>query len=130
MKPLIFACFAVVLFSCANQQINNTIVLDYEDFGPQVLSHEIVGMQWWQWQSREDSKLAFYDIKVVVYRNIPIEAVKSLYSVKEKKLKDYRYLSYENAMQYLDESISENVLPVVTERLKNTKAKIVTHLAH
>lgn len=97
------------------------VVLSYEDFGRQVMAHEALGMQWWQWQTRGDSRPTEYDIKVAVFQGSGDE-VKSLYPVVEHKTQDYRYITYQNAINYLDSAIVENALPLVTERLMDTRA--------
>lgn len=129
MKLLLLSCIAFVLLSCASQSNTNTLVLDYDDFGPQVIAHEIIGMQWWQWQNHGESRPTFYDIKVVVYNNLSLESVKMLYPVNEARREDYRYVSYKTAINYLDAKISDNVMPVVSERLTTTKSRIVNQLA-
>lgn len=100
-----------VLFSCTGSEKSNipqvqrpqanTIVLRYDDFGPQVMSHEQIGMAWYQWNSQgPDDPNASDDVKVVVYRNISVDEVKRMYPVIKEK-QDYRYLEYQSALSLL-----------------------------
>lgn len=83
-------------------------IFDYDDFGPQVLAYEIIGYQWYQWNdvgSPDPRKID--DIKVVIYWNEPLASIKEKYAVNKKKNKDFRYLTYETAMKYLDSTIAK-----------------------
>jgi hypothetical protein len=83
-------------------------VFDYDDFGPQVLAYETIGYQWYQWNDvGGPDPRKFDDIKVVVYWNEPLISIKEKYPVNPKRKKDFRYLTYEAAMRYLDSTISE-----------------------
>ncbi len=106
-----------------NARVPVVVVLSYEDFGPQAMAHEALGMQWWQWQKHGDSRPAEYDIKIAVYQGNEDE-VKRLYPVVEHKTQDYRYITYQNAINYLESAIDENALPIVTERLMNTRTEL------
>lgn len=108
--------------------MENALVFDYEDFGPQVVASEIVGVEWWQWQTHGDSKPIECDVKVVVYRGIALKAVQEKYPLDSEQNKDYRYLEYEDALAYLDRKIDENVIDAVTDRLKGTRQNILEKL--
>lgn len=102
-----FLSIAIVLFyiSIAHAE---SIVFDYDDFGPQALAYQTIGFQWYQWNSTGGSDPTKLDvIKVVVYWNEPVEKVKEKYPVNPKKKKDYRYLSFESAIKYLNSAIAE-----------------------
>jgi len=129
MKKLTILTILFFLFGCASSAqseniIKNYIVLNYEDFGPQVIANEVIGMQWWQWDNFGDSQEKSYDIKVVVYNNIDLTAVSATFPVDQANEKDYRYLDYQNAVIYLNGKIDENVFPVVTQKLIDTRNKI------
>ena len=79
-------------------------------------------MEWWQWNSHGDNHQC--DVKVVVFRDTPLKQVMTTCPVVREKEQDYRYLSYAKAMAYLNATIQENVVFDVTERLKQTKARI------
>jgi len=120
-----FILIALFVTSCAVADTKQTLVLDYGNFGPQAAAWELLGMEWWQWQSHGDSRPRKYDVKVVVYRDIALEAVQKKYPVSEPQQKDYRYVRYSEALKYLDQKIEENMDPTVTETLKATKTKII-----
>jgi hypothetical protein len=89
MSRLLVIAFAFSLLSCANQKITNEIVLEYRNFGPQVIAYEIIGMEWWQWNEHGDSRPAEYDIRVVVYRNASTEEIEKKYPIVENKKQDF-----------------------------------------
>jgi hypothetical protein len=82
-------------------QRSQTVVLQYDDFGPQIMSYEVLGKDWYQWdpEGGDDPKKTF-DIKVVVYRNISLDEVKKMYPVITQK-QDYRYVEYKPALDLL-----------------------------
>lgn len=130
-RLFIAALVAVCLTSCAalGNGRQKVLVLDYQDFGPQVLAREMLGMEWWQWQEHGDpDPAARYDIKVAVYKDIPLAEVKNKYPVEPEQKKDVRYLEYQNALNFLDKKITENVMEDVTGTLKKTRKKIVDSL--
>ena len=73
------------------------------------MAYEKIGMQWWQWNDHgtSDDPNYDYDIKVVVYRDMPLVQIKKLYPVNKAKMKDFRYLEYNVAIKYLDENIED-----------------------
>jgi len=106
-----------------------TIVLQYRDFGPQAAAYETIGMEWWQWDNHGDPAPNYrYNIKVVVYRDIPLAKVQQAYPVLKEREQDYRYLAYSEAIAYLDKQIRDDVLPEVTKRLQQTKERIEEEL--
>lgn len=85
-----------------------TMILSYSCFGPQALAYELIGFQWYQWNPCGHPDPKHIDtIWVVVYKDISIEEVKKLYPVVEDLRQDYRYVNYDEAMQYLDRHINE-----------------------
>jgi hypothetical protein len=127
---LLFAALAMIcLTSCAARGRQEVLVLAYQDFGPQMLAREVLGMEWWQWEDHGDSSPeARYDVKVAVYREMPLEDVKKQYPVLPEQRKDFRYVEYKKALQFLDEKIQENVMEDVTDALKVTRKKITETL--
>ncbi len=115
----------VLLAACANQVKQNTAVLNYSDFGPQVIASEIIGMEWWQWQSHGEPRPAADDIKIVVFQDIPLKEVKRLYPVKPDMQKDYRYLEYDKALDFLNSKIDDDVMEKVTSVLEATRMKLM-----
>src|SRR6267378_3720349 len=127
-----------ILLSCAGPQKSNvaeiqkpktnTIVLSYDDFGPQVMSYELIGKEWYQWNSQgPDDPNARDDIKVVVYRNVSVDEVRRKYPVIEKQ-QDYRYLEYQPALDLLkkyEEDPFWNEYNETKDRAQKTKEKIL-----
>lgn len=107
------------LCSCTNidngQNINSTLtpqsegifIASYGDFGPPQLSNKLIGNKWWQWDDPENHKPVKYDVKVVVYRYKTLESVQLSFPIIPEKKQDYRYLAYEDARRYFDETISK-----------------------
>ena len=120
--PLIFFSVLVACSSTSKQQV---LLLDYTDFGPQVIAHELLGMEWWQWQPHGNSRPTTYPIKVAVYRKISLEEVQSRYPINREKEQDVRYVNYQEALTYLDSHIQENVMTEVTATLKNDRSKLL-----
>jgi len=130
-----------ILLSCAGPQKSNvaeiqkpktnTIVLGYDDFGPQVMSYELIGKEWYQWNSQgPDDPNARDDIKVVVYRNVSVDEVRRKYPVIEKQ-QDYRYLEYQPALDLLkkyEEDPFWNEYKETKDRAQQTKEKILAQL--
>jgi hypothetical protein len=86
----------------------NICVLDYKNFGVQAMAHELLGFQWYQWNNHGDpDPNATYDIKVVVYNNIPPGKVKELYPIISALEQDFRYVEYSRAMQYFNRQIQQ-----------------------
>jgi hypothetical protein len=116
------------MVACSSDIKEKAVVFNYVDFGPQVIASEVIGMEWWQWQSHGESRPTQYDIKVVVYRDIALNHVKKEYPVVSDGKKDYRYIEYDEALIYLNKKIDENVIEDVTDILKETRKKIITDL--
>jgi len=126
----IFFLSLLLAVGCASTS-KRTIVMNYSDFGPQAAAWEYIGMKWWQWESHGGSNPGTkYDIKVIVYRSIPLAEVQKIYPVNQEKKQDYRYLEYAKALEYLDKTIEENLVPEVTEVLKKTRNVIVAELGN
>jgi hypothetical protein len=104
------------------------LVLSYSDFGPPVIATEVLGNEWWQWQSHGDSRPRQYTVKVVVYRAGELESAMVLYPVNAELEKDYRYLEYETALSYLNAKIDDDIIESVTQGLKRTKLQLICEL--
>ena len=99
-------------------------MLPYHELGPQVAVHELIGYEWYQWNAHGDSDPnKVDDVKVVVYRDIPLERVREMYPVIRGK-QDYRYLDHATAIDYLNRHENEPHL----EHLRATRKKIVREL--
>jgi hypothetical protein len=116
--------------SCTSSQALRAAVVRYEDFGPPAAAYELIGYDFWQWQDEGGSSPdQRYDIRVVVYRNSSPDEVARRYPVQPERQQDYRYVSYDAALKYLDDMIAENALPALTERLRATRRELQTQLA-
>jgi hypothetical protein len=137
MLAVLVVALAASLINCAQEKKlavappKNTIVLKYQDFGPQIMSHELIGMEWYQWNSQgPDDPNARDDVKVVVYRNLPLDEVKKRYPVVEQK-QDYRYLGYQAALNLLNKYEANpfwNEYPDTKEKMKQTREKVLEQL--
>lgn len=114
------ACSSVV-------QTERYLVFKYSDFGPPVIATELLGVDWWQWQSHGDSRPKDYDIKVIVYDG-DLSEVKSRYPVSPDEGKDFRYIDISSALKYLDDNIRENILESVTKSLIYTRLRIIDEI--
>lgn len=92
----------------ANQKIcspcAHTVILSYEDFGPEAMSYELIGHSWNEWKSEGHKLPDDVDIKVVVYRGVELEELRKQFPVVQGK-SDYRYLEYTIAIQFLEEQV-------------------------
>lgn len=86
----------------------DSAIFDYEDFGPQVAVHELIGYQWYQWNSHGHSNPDTIDkIMVVVYWDESLENIKKRYPIIPAKKQDYRYMEYSLAVSHLIRLIPE-----------------------
>ncbi len=83
-------------------------ILPYNAFGPQVIAHKLIGMEWWQWDPHGDSNPSSkYPIKIVVYWDQTLEATKKFYPVDRKRKKDYRYVTYKDAVKHMEKAVKD-----------------------
>ena len=114
----------------------NSLVLEYEDFGPQSAVYDVLGYQWFQWNTHGDPDPRKVDnIKVVVYRStLPLSVVSRMYPVEKEKLQDYRHIDCQSALQLIDRNILEiksnefEGANLLLKRLKKTRARIEREL--
>lgn len=119
--------FAVLSAAGCTTAPGGMVVLDYRDFGPQAAAYEAIGMEWWQWERHGDADpTRTDDVRVVVYRDLPLRRVKRAYPVVPAERQDYRCLAYDEAMEYLDRRIKEDA--ALADRLRNTKGLIEERL--
>lgn len=82
------------------------VILPYSAFGPQVAAYELIGMEWWQWDSHGGADDRDYPIKVVVYWDQNREVTAMRYPVDQAKLQDFRYVEYSKAIEHLAHTIN------------------------
>lgn len=134
MKKIIFLFIYLAIFACSHQINQQHIILNYKDFGPPALASELIGDNYWQWNSHGDSRPRDYHVLVVVYRNIDLKTIKELFPVVEEKEQDYRYVEYQRAMKFLNSSIEElrsykgEVSQKLIDTLIETRRKIESEL--
>lgn len=136
-KIRIFVVLAgIVLTGCAHSSIapKQFVELTYADFGPPALAEPLVGNDYWQWQNHGDSRLRHYPISVIVYRSLTAAEVQRRFPVIREKKQDYRYVTYESAIAFLDEAIKgcemhpEEMPKSLVEKLRQTRNGIETAL--
>ncbi len=123
---LILTC--LMLTSCASRISRTTLVFDYADFGPQAMAYRLIGAKNYQWDPHAPIPFGNEGVRVVVYRNISLEEVERHFPVSPESLRDYRYVAYAEAMDYLDARIRQNLLRRITERLEQTRDQLRAHL--
>jgi hypothetical protein len=134
LKILIVLVFYMAISACSHQINQQHIILNYKDFGPSALASELIGNDYWQWNTHGDSRPRDYHVLVVVYRNIDLKTVKELFPVIEEKEQDYRYVEYQSAMMFLNASIEElrsykdEVSQQLVDTLIETRRKIESEL--
>lgn len=120
--------YLVFALACASRVEAASTVLPYGSFGPQAMSYEVLGFEWWQWQPHGDSRPREYDVRVVVYCNASSDEVARLYPVDRQAERDYRYITYDHALSYLDDNIRQDVDPDLTNELRATRKDLVDRL--
>lgn len=122
-------CVVVVLLTaCASKLSQSVLVLDYADFGPQAMAYPLLDHRRLPWDPHAPLILGQGQIKVVVYRGVALEAVQAAYPPDRSRNIDYRYVSYSEALQYLDTQIQRNLLPRVTPRLMQARERVIAAL--
>lgn len=126
-KLLWITCFALIvsLTGCASHLEKTTLVLDYSDFGPQAMAYPALGPKKLSWQPQIPLIAGQGEIRVVVYRDIGLEELKTVYKVDQDNFVDYRFIEYEDAIKYLDKRIAQNLLARITKQLENTRHTII-----
>ncbi len=137
----VFGIIALTIWVHHNRShFPNSFVMRYSDFGPPSSSYELLGAEWYQWNSQgPDDPNGRDDVKVVIYRNIDLPTVKRTYPIFKGK-SDYRYIEYSEAMDFLEKRIEElkadqdrvpeyrQLNEELISEYEHTKAKIVERL--
>lgn len=124
VKRILLYLTLCLLDGCSTQEDKCVTVLQYSDFGPQVIASEVIGMEWWQWQVYRASRPIKTDVKVVVYKGIPLSNIEKSYPVIPQRQEDFRYLELQSALLFLDGKIEENLMETVTTTLVRTREQI------
>ena len=109
------------------------IVMQYHDFGPPSVCYERLGLDKYQWISDVDDPHRHFDIKIVVYRDIALDDIKTIYPVKPEANQDFRYVEYQSALKLLKEYNNPSwddlpIIPATRARALQTKQKILQEL--
>lgn len=129
---VLLALMLAAVSGCAHRP-GKTLVLRYEDFGPQAAAYPLIGYQWYQWNNHGDSDPKKEDvIKVVVYEGVSVKELRERFPVDQAILQDYRYVPKRKAVKYLDISINVlsvmgTFLPEMQEQMVATRRRIVDH---
>ena len=87
---------------------SGALMLAYRDFGTQAMAHELIGSEWWQWDSHGDSDPEVkYPIRVVVYWEQTLDETKIAYPVYKRARQDFRYVKRSQATAYLEKAQKE-----------------------
>lgn len=114
----------LLLEGCASRLSRSTVVLTYADFGPQPMAYRVLGPKNYQWDPQTPIPFGDEPVRVVVFRNMDLEEVQQRYPVEQNRHLDYRYVTYADAMDYLDQKIRQNLLQRITVRLEATRDRI------
>jgi hypothetical protein len=99
---------AVALAGCASPDTDKIVFLECSDFGPQALAYQLIGFEWYQWDSQgyEDPNYR-YNIRIVVYDDPRgLDRIKTQYPTVNGKT-DYRYVARSEAIAHLKRDIAD-----------------------
>ena len=129
MKAFVIGLAALFLLGgCATRLQKSTIVLEYDDFGPQAMAYKLIGKKRMPWAPDTPVMIGEGHIYVVVYKGVPVEDLEIRYSADADANIDYRLVPYEQAITYLDTQIAQNILRKVTLKLEGTRTKVQSKL--
>jgi hypothetical protein len=98
--------------------VGHAVVFAIDDFGPPSLQKGLVGNAWWAWESGGSfAPTDSFDIRVVVSQGRSKQDLAKAYPTLEGK-SDYRFLSRERALKYLDGALAELAIPEAQSDLK------------
>ena len=83
------------------------VISEYKEFLPQVLTWELVGYSWYQWDpcGHEEDENYPYNIKVVIFRGMSRTEAEARYPTVKGEV-DYRYVEWDRAVSFLREKIN------------------------
>ncbi|NOU30842.1 MAG: hypothetical protein HOO96_23330 [Polyangiaceae bacterium] len=85
----------------------HTVLFTVGDFGPPSMQLGLVGTEWWSWEAGGSFEPGDrFDVRVVVYQGRSLAEVEKRYPT-VRGTSDYRPLSREAALRYLDAKIDE-----------------------
>ena len=128
LARLVIIFLLASLAACASPPPDRTLVLQYSDFGPQAMAYHLIGPNRLPWDPETPIFVGHDAVRVVIYRGIDLATVESLYPPDKLRNIDYRYVSYQDALRYLDAKIHRNLLIRITQKLKGTRDQIILTL--
>lgn len=97
--------FTAQLYGSESDSCPSAIILEYLDFAPQSVACELIGNEWYQWDSHGSSDPGeTYDVRVVIYKDVSLSQAESIHPV-IKYRRDCRYVEYGEALEFIDEKI-------------------------
>jgi hypothetical protein len=106
------------------------VLFEYDDFGPQVMAFQLLGMGWWSWSGGGSWEMCDeFDVRVVVYEPADADEVARLYPTVENE-SDYRLVSRPDALTFLDTQIADlasddsEIMQSLRASLQRTRATI------
>jgi len=123
MKTLYILLIWLISIGSAHAE---TKLFKYSDFGPQAAVYELIGYNWYQWESHGGSSPEITsDVIVVVYWDEMAESVKKRFPINQSEKLDYRYLKKKRAIQHLEKMILEfKELDLDTKQLEITLGQL------
>jgi hypothetical protein len=83
------------------------VLFHYDDFGPQAMANELLGMSWWSWEGGGSFEPCDdFDVRVAVYDARAADEARLRYPTIRGK-SDYRLLERKEALRFLDKKIAE-----------------------
>lgn len=80
----------------------------YQDFGPQSMAVDFIGYEIWQWQAQSGGDPSVeYPIGVIVFSKGQDVQAKAKFPVNADAQQDFRYVSYDSTVTYLNKNIKE-----------------------
>jgi hypothetical protein len=105
--------------------VPGSVLLCYEDFGPQALAYELLGVDWWAWNGGGNWEPGdSFDVRVVVYRPDARRRVREAYPSDPRRSLDNRLVAYAKAKRWLDSKIES-----LTKACANPDGEIECNLA-
>jgi len=125
----------MALGDCHNQKNKiSTLIMNYSDFNMEFNTHtlsEVLGPYVWQWSDASNDEPSSFDgdndIKVIIYRatnTASFKVAKDLYAVDEAKQLDFRFVSYDDIIAYLNKAMVETHREDLAQIFLNRKSEI------
>ncbi len=119
---------------CPHDEATDVLRLPFDAFGPAAMSFALLGQAWWQWDSEGHGFDSAQDtVWVVVHNDVDPASLRSRFPVREDAKCDHRYLTLDEARDYLSAHIEElegAEVPGLTEvrtRLQSTLEVLDEH---